>query len=219
MDNLDLEHEPDLGYIFFPATYDDAPGHPRFDVIMHTQPTYEHFDPKTVAFWANSSTAHIEHVTVHHPWIDGYERKILAGRIIIRDRRDKEVEAFTFGGDLQICSDDSQTTCVFTSPVPILHLIATHSAATDFACEVEGFLARYHALFGAEYMERIAEIDPVLLYETCLLAIQEKFTHLPDVGTAERHHLQRWIPQEIKRLGLAGKRPFSPKTLDALFSK
>ena len=213
MDNLNLKNEPDLGYIFFPATYDDAPGHPRFDVVMHTQPTQRHFDPTNVAFWANSPTYHVEHITIHHPWRDGYRRNVLPGRLIIRDRRNKEVEAFTFGAKVQIHSNESQTICTFTSPAPILHLISTRSAATYFANEAEGFLARYKAILGLDYMERMAEIDPILLYGDCLFAIQEKLTHLPDAYTEEHHHLQQWIPKEIKRLAMEGKRPFFPQII------
>ena len=217
MTTVTTKNEPDLGYIFFPATHDDALGHPRFDVVLQTQATERHFDPLSVTFSAKSRSG-VEHLSIHHPWNDSQSHKILAGRIIVLDRQKKEVEAFTFGSDLQIVSDKEQTICVFTSPVPILHLLSPQSIATDFADEVEGFLARYRARLGREYDLRVAGIDPMLLYIACLDAIQEKLTHLPHAHTGERHHFQQWIPKEIKRLDMAGKRPLLVKTLDDLFA-
>jgi len=217
MTDITTKNEPDLGYIFFPATHDDALGYPRFDVVMQAQATERHFDPLSVTFLAKSR-AGVEHLSIHHPSDNSQPHKILAGRIIVRDRQKKEVEAFTFGADLQIVSSKEQTICVFTSPVPILHLISLQSIAIDFADEVEGFLARYKARLGREYEPRVADIDPMLLYIACLDAIQEKLTHLPHVQAGERHHFQQWIPKEIERLNRAGKRPFLIKTLDDLFA-
>ena len=217
MTDISIKDEPDLGYIFFPATHDNALGHPRFDVVMQAQPTERHFDPLSVALVVKSRTGS-NNLSIHHPWSNECKHKVMAGRIIVRDRRRKEVEAFTFGADLQIISDKTQTVSVFTSPAPILHLISPQSVATDFADEVEGFLARHKAHLGREYEAHLAGIDPMLLYIACLDAVQEKFTQLPHAYTGERHHLQQWIPKEIKRLDLAGKRPFLVKTVDDLFA-
>ena len=217
MTTINTNNEPDLGYVFFPATHDDALGYPRFDVIMHAQPTKRHFDPISVTFSAKSYT-HVEHLSIHHPWTNSPPYKVLAGRVIIRDRQRTEVEAFTFGADLQVSSDKEQTICVFTSPVPIMHLISLQSIATDFADEVEDFLAQYKARLGRDYEVRLAGIDPMQLYIACLDAIQEKLTHLPHAHTGERHHFEHWIPKEIKRLDQSGERPLLVKTLDDLFA-
>ena len=47
---LDLSHEPDLGYIFYPYETPDHPGHPRLDIIIHEKPTNRHFDPQKVQY-------------------------------------------------------------------------------------------------------------------------------------------------------------------------
>ena len=214
---MNLKDEPDLGYIFFPEPYENAIGHSRFDVVMHTQPTDRHFDPINATFWT-SRRDKIEHLTIHHPWHTDHPYKVMAGRIIVRDRSKKEVEAFTFGANLQISSDKNQTVCVFTSPAPILFLVSLQSIETDFSDEVEGFLARQKARYGREYKTRLATIDPMRLYIACLEAIQEKFAHLPIPHTGERHHFQQWIPEELERLKLAGKRPLLTKTIDDLFA-
>lgn len=217
MTEFNLKEEPDLGYIFFSTADDDGLGFPRFDVIMREHPTNNHFDPLSVNFWMKTN-ATIEHMTIHHPSRDGHQYKILPSRIIIRDRKKKEVEVFSFGADLHVSSEKERTICIFTSPVPMLHLMFPESAATHFANEVEGLLAQYKAHLGRDYEVHLARIEPTVLYATCLDAIQEKLTQLPPVHTGTRHELEQWIPGEIARLNEAGLRPTPANTLEDLFA-
>jgi hypothetical protein len=64
---LDISHEPDLGYIFFPSELPHHPGHPRLDIILTEVPTERHFDPLKVQFQIVSPPNQANHLTIHHP--------------------------------------------------------------------------------------------------------------------------------------------------------
>ena len=175
---LDLSHEPDLGYIFYPYKTPEHPGHPRLDVIIPAAPTYRHFDPQKVEFHVASATGDIEHISIHHPWTMEKRYRVCACRIFLTDRKAKRVDAFSFGGDLQILSDEDHTVCALVSPAPIFPLFTTHDLPMWIVAEFEILLAQQEAHWDPQHphdFERhLAAVDPFLLYASCLQALQNK---------------------------------------------
>ncbi|MEZ4591286.1 MAG: hypothetical protein R3D55_09090 [Chloroflexota bacterium] len=216
---LDLTHEPDLGYIFYPSEFSHYPGHPRLDVILTTEPTERHFDPSKVQFQVISAQNHLEHLTIHHPWTGGARFRVCAGRIFITDRINKKVEAFTFGGNLQILAESDHTVCALTSPAPIFDLTVTHNLPMWLTAEVEILLAQqkahwqphHHDLFDAH----LAQIEPFVLYTSCLQALYDKKFPAGEEAYGEGTH---FIQAEIKRLKNAGTWPLQLPSLTQLFS-
>lgn len=205
---LDISHEPDLGYIFFPSELPHHPGHPRLDVILTKVPTERHFDPLKVQFQIVSSPNHVNHLTIHHPWTVGEKYRVAVGRIFIRDRIDKTVEAFSFGGELKIFSDQNRTICALTSPAPIFDLYTAHNLPMWLTAEAEILLAQQRALgllhHDAEFDTHLSSLDPLLLYASCLQALQERSWPVPDEVYGEGPH---FVEAEIKRLQKAGEWP------------
>lgn len=214
---LDLSHEPDLGYIFYPHEVPKHSGHPRLDIIISTTPTQRHFDPEKVRFQIVLPPNRIEHITIHHPWTLGKRYQVSAGRIFITDRVPKIVEAFSFGGDLQILSTAEQTVCALVSAAPIFGLCAPHDLPMWLTAEVEVLLAKQQAHWDPQHPHdfetHLATVDPFLLYASCLQMLQDK---------AWPAHINRdgvhFVQAEIKRLKEAGEWPLPLPLLDQLFS-
>ena len=183
MSNHVISEQHKLGYFFHPRRDPSDPGHPQLDIVLRDVPTGLHYDPERMQIGVTGVHGEIESITVHHPWrwyIRHYP--VCAGRIICWDRKAKAVEAFTFGGELQIEPDEMYTTCTVSSPVPILRLTEGSLIPTMLALEVEILLAERRAAWvhdlGA-FEERLATTEPNLLYLVCLEALKGNFEAFP----------------------------------------
>jgi len=196
----------DWGYEFYPRAYPHAPGHPRLDITIPKTPTGRHFDPVTVQLLVRArshiKSGGVETIRIHHPWPHESHFQACAGRIIIEDRYDKKVEAFTFGGNLNILIEERDTQCVFESPAPILELISTSSIATVLAEETEILLAERRAEWLPDieaYEQRLTNVSPLDLYTTCLETLRQKHEHTQHL-IEETHQLIHFIHDEIHTL-------------------
>jgi hypothetical protein len=191
-----IDGESELGYVFLPACLIDHPCHRRLIVKIASSPTYLHFDPECVSFNTASAEWGKELIKVYHPWKWKNKYQVLTGRVILRDRLNRVVEAFTFGGKLTIKTEDEFTQCVLVSSAPILPVEDWHSTpSTILAEEVEILLAEWRELFDEEnleyrFEEQLAIIDPFQLYLTCLDTLREKFIGFPSPKPA---YLQQFI--------------------------
>lgn len=203
--NSHLPYIEALGYAFSPPCSPDYPMYHQLDVFVHAQPTERHFDPEVVLFKVTSRIWGTEWLKVRHPWQREEEQHVLPSCVVMRDRVDKVVEAFTFGGKLQIVSDEDRTRCTLNSPAPILPLNDGSSVATIFAEEVEILLAERRAVWDvahpkAPFEERLAKVDPFALYLTSLDILTEKFSHHLCLQSESMLHFAHFIRLEILAL-------------------
>ena len=178
------EHE--LGYRFCSRRYPHAPGYSRLDIVLRATPTGHHFDPEKVRLAVVSADEDIELLSVCHPWLGASRHRALVGYVRLHDRKGKVVKAFTFGGDLQITSEEERTTCVLTSPAPIIELTPASLSPRPtmpmmLVEEVESLIAQRRAAWNQErdpamFDKRMMATDPFTLYLACLEALGEKFT-------------------------------------------
>lgn len=195
---IDISHEPDLGYVFHPAS--GYFGGTRFDVIMHAQPTQRHYDPEkvqaTTARQSGTDTLYLRYTTAPGQY------RVCPGRIVLTDRVGKQVVAFCFGGELHIIHQPPETICVFQSPAPILDLTRYRSADALFANEVEILLAQRRAVWNPQQPHRfdqhIAQVDPAVLYAACLETLAAKFAAFPHMDDQVHWQFVHNIQQEIK---------------------
>jgi hypothetical protein len=218
---LDLSHKPDLGYFFHSHETPDHPGPPRLDVIIPETPTYQHFDPQKAQFYVVSPAGDIEHLSIHHPWTMGNRYRVYAGRIILTDRKAKRVEAFSFGGDLQILSDEDHTVCALVSAVPIFPLFTTLDLPMWIVAQFEILLAQQEAHWDSQhpydFETHLAAVDPFLLFASCLQAIQDKANHIHSGAEELDRQGRHFMQTKIKRLQEKGEWPLLLPTLDQLF--
>jgi hypothetical protein len=220
---LDLSHEPDLGYVFYPHETPDHAGFPRLDLIIPAKPTYRHFDPQNVRFQVVSPTRDIDHISVHHPWTLGDSYQVCAGRIFVADRNAKQFEAFSFGGRLEILSDTNHTVCALQSAAPIFQVTLAHDLPQWIVVEAEILLAQQRAHWDPQHPHafetHLATVDPLILYASCLQAIEAKATHMDNGATELDRHGFHFVQTEIKWLKNSGKWPLVLPSLDELFAQ
>lgn len=176
---VDISQEPDLGYLFYPLAGNGIFGNSRLDVIMHQHPTLRHYDPESVRCTVAGTESAVT-LLIHYTTQSAHYR-VCAGRILITDRVEKHVEAFCFGGTLDIIHRAQETICVFQSPVPILDMNTYHSPDMLLANEVEILIAERRAAWDPQhphdFAAHLAQLDPTALFATSLEVLTAKFSN------------------------------------------
>lgn len=97
-----LEAVKDLGYQLLPQTHRHSPGGSGLVVAIRKEPIGKHFDPKTMYLRLRDAhrMAKQRSLSLLSPGPDSV--RVCPGRVILRDRLDKRVELFTFGGTLEV---------------------------------------------------------------------------------------------------------------------
>ena len=203
--NAHLPYTKTLGYVFTPPCSPDYPMYRQLDVFLHAEPTELHFDPEVVRFMVTSPIWGTERIKVRHPWQREEEHRVIPNCVVMRDRVNKVIEAFTFGGELQIVTEGDCTRCTLKSPAPIFPLTKGSTVATIFTEEAEILLAERRAVWDAAhpkapFEERLAKVDPFDLYLACLEEFQLKFFHLPYLQSESMLHFTHFIRLEIRAL-------------------
>lgn len=210
-----------LGYVFYPARRPHAVGHPRLDIFLRTIPTRLHFDPERVEIPALLPAGNVEMLLLYHPWPGTQSYRVYPGRLIVRDRVNKEVEAFTFGGQLEIKTGEDFTVCTVTSEAPILDLGLGQSVAEMLAEEVEILFAEQRAAWGRNLdalEQRLAEIDPLTLYLACTHSLRERFRHYPAGEDELIRHFQHLLNTERQQFEEIHPLPAQAATLEELLA-
>jgi len=207
--------EYNLGYRFYPKLYPHSAGYPRLDITIVKIPSERHFDPDEVQLLVFSSAdghrlQRIEHLKVFHPWPYQSSYQVAPGMIMISDRKDKKVEAFSFGGILQINVGDENTRCVIESDAPIIEINLVNRTVMELVEEVEIILAKRRAIWAHDekkFEALLAKIPPLQLYTTCIeeLIVQLKHTFGHDISNTQ--DLYQFIVAEKKGLMTEGLWP------------
>jgi hypothetical protein len=216
-----LELMRNWGYYLLPKSHDESPGYTGLLVAIRKQPTGQHFDPQTlhlrlrdekgVARWRAPS------------WIMPLEEsagRVCPGHVSLRDRHDKSVEFFTFGGSLEVASGRDEIVYALRSPAPILELTAHETAADLLASEAESLMAEAEAKWGRDeegFNQRLAEVDPLELYAATLQSI---LLHYELAQTLEKvyHAFYEGLLQEKGWLVAQDLWPSKPSSLEDLLA-
>ena len=190
------QHGP--GYVFSPPACPGDPGHQRLDVILHQAPTGIYFDPRRVYLEGVLNGPGSSPLAVHYGSPMSGQFQVVAGPVRILSWKEKVLLAFTFGGQLQINSDEQEAICTLTSPAPIL--IHYRPGIARFIEDVEIILAERRADWEPKHFEfdkRLAKTDPLIFYAACLKTLREKY------GSKSLQDIQkplRFVNTEIQRL-------------------
>jgi hypothetical protein len=212
-------NEKEYGYFFHSQERSDSPGHPQLDVFLRSVPTEKHFDPVKMTINVAVGGKDIEFIKVHHPWSLLEHYRVCSGRVILQDRKGKKVEAFTFGGDLQIESKEEVTIGNLTSPAPILELTSTSSFPSLLAEETEIIFAERRAEWEPDHTtfnKKLIMADPFVLYCACLEYLEVKYehSHIRDDGVIQ--HFAQFLHDEIEALQGLHKWPVKLPTVAEL---
>lgn len=204
---------PETGYVYhYPSL--DHPSDPfRLDIYIFTSPTEMHFDVKSAHFFAKTQAGGIERLSVIHPWSFEETAQICAGLVEMEDRKGKKEKAFTFGGRLQVDSQEALTTCTLLSSAPILEISGASPLHKLFIEEVEILLAERKAEYthASDYKKRLIQAHPQQLYLASLDSLIRKFQTFPNKNEVYARFLV-YLHHQKHRMEAAGlvKGPIPP---------
>jgi hypothetical protein len=219
-----LDRMEDWGYNFFPKPHPDSPGYSGLLIAIREEPTEEHFDPEVVELRlcdeSASSAVNRVKLTLASPFHD--TQMVCPGRLIVWDRKDKQVEFFTFGAKLEAVSDTGERVYLFKSSAPILPI--TDSIETTFAdqlaSEAQGLISKYQAEWGTDeagFVRCLNQSDSQQLYVACLAAILHQYEESPSLQESftdfyrALQHEKAWLVED-------NQWPSSPPSLTELLA-
>lgn len=185
-----MAEEELLGYHFHQPEGVGGLGHLRLDVNLFEQPTERHFDPETATFPVIRRDNQTDTVEVIHPWHAANSYRVIFGRIYLRDRKHKTVEAFSFGGDLAISASEDLTSCRLSSPVSILDLSGESGQAIGLVEEIEAAVATVEAEWSPaedQLWVKIANLSPQILFRSSLTEVARRISAYPPAARGSEY--------------------------------
>ena len=196
---------PKIGYLYHYPRLDNPTDKFRLDIFISSIPTEKHFDVLRAHFFVKTKEGIVKRLKITHPWTYEDVTRVCTGVIILEDRNKKEEEAFTFGGQLKIKSEELQTVCTVVSTAPILEISRAIPLHRMLVEEMEILFAERQAKYAShhEYEAKLGNADPLDLYLACLEKLREKFEHFPQMDNEYLRFL-RYLHTEEHRLEAAG---------------
>lgn len=215
---------PEWGYVFYPEPSQNFSAYTRLDVNICATPTDLHYDPERLTVPMIRRDGAIQPTLIAHPWRGSDHLRIGCGRIVIRDRKNKIVEAYCLGGDLAIVVSHNCTHCQLTSPVPLFRLGvergSPESLATDVVDKFEALIAIRRARWGADdigFQQHLTAIAPPTLYAAGLKSIQSELCQMPSSLRGPKYYqTSHAVEAAIDGARQSGQWPATPMTLDEL---
>ncbi|NOQ40202.1 MAG: hypothetical protein GQ562_07760 [Anaerolineales bacterium] len=172
---------PKIGYLYHYPQLDHPTDKFRLDIFISSIPSEHHCDVLRAHFVVRTPEGTMDRFKVTQPWNHEKTARVCAGVVIMEDRKGKKEEAFTFGGQLRIESQDLQTVCILVSPAPILEISGATPLNELFIDELEILLAEHRAAYPNhhEYETQLSKTDPFELYLACLKELIRKFEQFP----------------------------------------
>jgi hypothetical protein len=197
------------GYDFAPHSPPHYPAHRRLTVVLRPAPTQAHYDPERMDLLIVNPAGDLEPLEVYYPWPRPESFRAAAGRVILHDRVGKKVEAFTFGGEVQVEGGPERVVARLESPAPVLALITPDSLANQLTAEVEVLLAQRRARWDQrgqpdELDTRLARVAPRELYRACLKALRDSPSFNPRPRTRRERERVFFILHELAGLPAEG---------------
>jgi hypothetical protein len=213
----------DLGYHFGGKMHPSTLGCLQLDVNLYDRPTGQHFDPEEATFPVANQEGEIKRRVIAHPWRSVKAYQVCVGRTILRDRFNKTVEAFSFGGELAIEVEKSCTECLLRSTAPIFELTDAHGLSMMFVSRFESLLGRKHAEWKDDdcgFERRLVGVDPTTLFVAALAAVARELEQTPTVSRGERfrHHLEA-IHTAIQNMKRGDLWPTPTPSLDEMLAR
>jgi len=213
-----MEH---WGYYLLPRSHPHSPGYTGLLVAIRKTPTKAHFDPKSMRLRLRDKDSIASWTTLRVKTPHRGSRHLCPGRVVLRDRMDKQVEFFAFGGSLEAASVPGETVYSLRSPAPILEITNRLESIPDqLASETEVMIGELQARWEAndeEFARRLAQVDPLQFYLASLHSILVRYK--------QSSTLQRSFPgfyvvllEETEWLAEAGQWPVAPPRLEELLA-
>lgn len=211
---------PKIGYLYHYPTLDHPSDKFRLDIFISSTPTEKHFDVLRVTLPVTNQNGAIEYLKIVHPWLHDKIFRLCAGVVIMEDRKGKKEEAFTFGGELKILSEEDQTQCFLVSSAPILEISGAVPLNELYIEKLEIILAEQHAAHGPDrgFESNLCAAAPDSLYLACIRELRNKLKQSHHKNEME-YQLLYFLETEEHRLFAAGMAQKPAVTLEDIFGK
>jgi hypothetical protein len=214
------------GYYLLPKSHPDSPGYTGLLVAIRKQPTEKHFDPQAMRLRLRDKHNEATWTTLglHSPVELPIKASLHAcpGEVILRDRTDKGVNFFVFGGSLEAVSVPGETVYSLRSPAPILKLTdAPESVPDQLASETEALIGELQVRWGSDergFARRLAQADPFQFYVATLQAILARNERDHHTLQETFHEFYLALRNEKAWLAERGKWPTPPSRLEELLA-
>ncbi len=224
MSDISQPVDRNVGFQFLDETRPTPQAHEALVVIIRETPTFKHFDPETLDLrvWAEEgkrAQGAVEELTIHHPWPGDEHYRVVLGRLILRDRVGKCIEAFTFGGELDVEIHEDLTLCRLRSEAPVFDLEEPGTLSALLVNEVEVELAelRGQAVDRLDQIELgLGRSDPASIYAACLISLEKRLQSFEHQELPEYQDLLHLVHTEIEHRRGQGKWPSKPERLSQL---
>jgi hypothetical protein len=218
MNKVTRSNLPQIGYLYHYPHPDHPTNKFRMDIFIASTPTEHHFDVLRAHFCTKNAQESLTELIVIHPWTYEQSAHVCAGVIMMEDRKGKKEEAFTFGGQLTIAEQESQTVCRLVSTAPILEISGASSLQRFFIEEIEAILAMQRARYAElqTYEKKLCKADPFKLYQACLEELTKKLESFQHKDENYRQ-LLIYLHSQQHRLAAAGLAEEPILTLEEIF--
>ena len=211
----------DLGYWFDAPSPSPLGHHHQLWIWLRPEPTERHYDPEVVECQVLSPWREIDHLRIHHHWPRAEHYHFCLGWISLNDRKNRLMEFYSFGGELQITQHDHVTLCRFRSPGPILEMGQTNNLAHIFVEEVESVLGLELAAWdmaqrSGNFRARLCQAPPVPIYGACLRAVGDHLRPLHLDSDQIEAQLLHFTDHELLQLSQASHPALPLPTLNEL---
>lgn len=209
----------DWGYYLLPRAHPDSPGCTGLEVVLRPEPTHLHYDPESLHLRLLEGDQVTETtLTPASPLVE--TARVCPGLVTLRDRMDKRVDFFSFGGSLAGQAGPDKVIYRLESPAPILECFNNSAALPDqLASEVGLMLSVFKARCGPDnegFATRLARIEPLQLYIASLASILLRYQRTSALQRTY-HDLYTALLREKTWLQQTGQWPAQPLTLGKLF--
>lgn len=213
-----MEH---WGYYLLPKSHPESPGYTGLLVAIRETPTGEHFDPESIHLRIIEDNKDTNWATFRSKMLFQKSKQIGPGQVSLRDRIDKRVKFFTFGGFLEATSIPGETVYSLRSPAPILDLYESpESVADQLAFETEAMIAEQKVRWGSNergFLRRLAQTPPLEFYLAVLHSILQRY-ELCSALHLSFQQLYDALLREKKWLGEMAQWPATPHDVSQLFA-
>ena len=214
------------GYYLLPRSHPDSLGYTGLLVAIRKQPTEKHFDPQTIRLRLRDKYDQAKWTTL---WLQSpLELPITAsmhvcpGEVMLRDRTEKRVDFFVFGGSLEAVSVPGETVYSLRSPAPILQLSDDPETVPDqLTSETQALIGELQVRWGSDeegFARRLAQVDPLQFYLATLQAILTRYERDRHILQETFHEFYLALRHEKGRLMERGRWPATLPTLGELLA-
>ncbi len=202
-----MEH---WGFELIDPLHDQSPGYGGLAVAIRKSPTRSHYDPEQVHLVLVDANGSLSSATLEFEPQFQAETRFCAGQIVVRDRVNKRIGFFSYGGTVEVVTvaGEDETIYYLHSPAPILPLSSglAPELSESLAAETEALFAKARVQWGENdegFLRRLAQVDVLTLYASTLESILSVYSHSP----AMRHSslgLYETVQYEVNWLQIKG---------------